>query len=101
MASNSSLTIAGVGGGGGDLLTNGATAWIPSDEVRVLLDVEVNKAKAPPNGETDKAKALPEAELGGMPKASASVAPVLLASIANSNGGLDGDTAPWLTSGAF
>ncbi len=53
MASDSSLTIAGMGGVGGDLLTNGATAWIPSDEVRALLDVKVDEAKAPPNGETD------------------------------------------------
>jgi hypothetical protein len=91
----------GWGGVGGDLLTNGATAWIPSNKVRALLDVEVDKAKAPPNSETNKAKAPPEAELDGMPKASASVAPVLLASIANSNGRPNGDTAPWLTAGAF
>ncbi len=101
MASNSSLTIAGVGGLGGDLLTDGATAWIPSNEVRTLLDVKVDEAKAPPNGETDEAKAPPEAELGGMPKASASIAPVLSASIANFNGRPDGNTAPWLTAGAF
>jgi hypothetical protein len=101
MASDSSLTIAGVGGVGGDLLTNRATAWIPSNEVRAFLDVKVDEAKALPNGETNKAKAPPEAKLGGVLKASASVAPVLSASIANSNGRLDGDTTPWLTAGAF
>jgi hypothetical protein len=42
MASNSSLTIAGVGGVGGDPLTDGATAWIPSNKIRALLDVEVD-----------------------------------------------------------
>jgi hypothetical protein len=101
MASNSSLTIAGVGGVRGDLLTNEATAWLPSDKVRALLDVEVKKAKAPPNSASDKTKVPPKAELGGMPEASASVAPVLLASTANSNGRPDGDTAPWLIAGAF
>jgi hypothetical protein len=101
MASDSSLTISGVGGVGGDPLTNGATAWIPSNEVRALLDIEIDEAKAPPNDETDEAKAPPEAKVGGMPKASASVATVLLASIANSNGRPDGDPTPWLTAGAF
>ncbi len=101
MASDSFLTIAGVGEAEGDPLTGGATAWILSNEVRALLGVEVNKGKAPPNGETGKAKAPPEAKLGGMPKASDSVAPVLSASIASSNGRPDGDTAPWLTAGAF
>ncbi len=52
MASDNSLTIAGVGGVGGDPLTNRATAWNSFYKVQVLPDIKTDKAKAPPEGET-------------------------------------------------
>jgi hypothetical protein len=90
MASDNSLTIAGVGGVGGDPLTDRAMAWNSFDKVQVLPDVETDKAKAPPEGET-----------GWVPKAFVAVVPVMLSSQANASGWPDGDTDPWLTAWAF